>query len=186
MITEIDERHSDDRNDNDFTIYHYAEATHDSPKVDIRMPKFKYYHAKPECITEFKIETKDGDGLDMKYNEGRIVVISPNNKPEIIQDKKGLGLDPNQLSRFLVRFTEPAFRKIDRFTHPEFLQPDFFNKENKQCTFLISREPKKSVKAFAAMDKAAIKMKFVMKYGYIGNIKPTKREIHDVKEVSEK
>jgi len=36
------------------------------------------------------------------------------------------------------------------------------------------------------MDEAAIKMKFAMKYTYYGNIKPTKRQIHSVKEVTEK
>jgi len=49
------------------------------------------------------------------------MVISPENKPEVIEDKDGLGLEALQLSRFLVRFTEPAFRKMDRFNHPDYL-----------------------------------------------------------------
>lgn len=67
MITAINERHSEDRLDKDYTIFHYAEANRDMGATDVRMPKFKYYHAAPECLAEFKDIGLLGD-IDMKYN----------------------------------------------------------------------------------------------------------------------
>lgn len=106
-----------------------------------------------------------------------MVIISPGNDPQILQDsKQELGLAPKMMVGFMKRMTDPAFQMVTRFNHGHVINPEREkNIENHQMTILISRNAKDEY-AFKPMKEAAIKQKYYMKYYYVTNKKPTRKQ----------
>ena len=67
---------------------------------------FSWYHSTPDCISYFYPD------IEIDFKAGIIVIISPGNNVQKIEDHMGKGMGSSALTKFIEKLAAPAFDRL--------------------------------------------------------------------------